>query len=211
MKIEKITENKIRVIINTEELNEKKVSLTSLVKNTDSAQELFKYMLEEAQKQVGFVVDDSRLLVEAFSTSDGIFIITFTKFKNVDNNSNNVSNRKLTLKRKMPKDSAKLAIYEFKNFDEFCSFCSYSNSTILEDLKGLAKNIVLYKYNDFYYLTFNNIHIDYKFLSLFYASISEFAKFVSNSTLFKAKLDERGDVIFKANAIRNGIKYFVKN
>lgn len=210
MKIEKITENKIRVIINTDELNEKKVNLNSLVKNTDSAQELFKYMLEEAQKQVGFVVDDSRLLVEAYSTQDGLFVITFTKFKNVESNQKNKTPRKLGFKRKMPNNSQKNAIYEFRNFEEFCNFCTYADSSRLGDLKGLAKSILLYEYNGLYYLTFNNINTNFEFLNLFYASISEFGRLISNSTLYRAKLDERGKVIFKANAVRNGIKYFAK-
>lgn len=210
MKIERITENKIRVIINTEELNEKKVNLNSLVKNTDSAQELFKYMLEEAQKQVGFVVDDSKLLVEAYSTQDGLFVITFTKFKNVENNQKNKSPKKLSFKRKLPNNSQKNAIYEFKNFEEFCNFCTYVNSSKLGDLKGLARSILLYEYNEFYYLTINNINTNFEFLNLFYASISEFGKLISNSALYKAKLDEHGKVIFKANAIKNGIKYFAK-
>lgn len=211
MKIEKITENKIRVIINTEELSEKKVTLNSLVKNTDSAQELFKYMLEEAQKQVGFVVDDARLLVEAYSTSDGLFIITFTKFNNVENTPKNKTAKKLSCKRKIPSNSSKNAIYEFRNFEEFCNFCNYANNSKLGDLKGFAKSILLYEYNGLYYLTFNGIHTDFEFLDFFYASISEFAKLISNSTLYRAKLDERGKVIFKANAVRNGIKFFVKN
>lgn len=211
MKIEKITENKIRVIINTEELNEKKVTLNSLVKNTDSAQELFKFMLEEAQKQVGFVVDDARLLVEAYSTPDGLFIITFTKFNNIESTSKNKPPKRLSCKRKIPNNSLKNAIYEFRNFEEFCNFCNYANNSRLGDLKGFAKSILLYEYNNLYYLTLNNIHTDFEFLDFFYTAISEFAKLVSNSTLFRAKLDERGNVIFRANAIRNGIKYFAKN
>ena len=211
MKIEKITENKIRVIINTEELNEKKVSLNSLVKNTDSAQELFKYMLEEAQKQVGFVVDDSRLLVEAYSTSDGLFIITFTKFRNVENNQKSKANKKLAFKRKIPNNSQKNAIYEFNTFEEFCNFCNYSNNSKLNDLKGFAKNISLYEYNGLYYLAFNNIHTDFEYLNLFYSSISEFARLISNSVIYRAKLEERGKIIFKANAVKSGIKYFIRN
>lgn len=209
MKIEKITDNKIRIIMNTDELNEKNLNLNSIVKNTNSAQKLFKFILEEAKRQVGFVVDDSKLLVEAYATQDGFFIITFTKFKNTDDSSKEKPSKKVVLKRKMPNVSQKNAIYEFKNFDEFCSFCTYSNESKLLDLKGFAKNISLYEYNSLYYLTFININTDYKFLKLFYTSISEFAKLVSSSSLYKSKLDEHGKIIFKANAVKNGIKYFL--
>lgn len=208
MKIEKITENKIRVIIANDELNKKNVSLNSLVKNTDSAQELFKFMLEEAKKQVGFVVDDSKLLVEAYSTQDGFFIITFTKFNSTETQTNTKSKKKLNIKRKIPDISLKTAVYEFKDFEEFCIFCTYSNNSKLGDLKGLSKNIVLYEYNSLYYLVISNINKNYEYLDFFYASISEFAKFISGSALYKSKLNEHGKVIFKANAIKNGIKFF---
>ena len=210
MKIEKITENKIRIILNTNELNEKNLNLNSLIKNTHEAQELFNFMLEEAKKQVGFVVNDSKLLVEAFATQDGFFIITFTKFNNADNTAKNKSSRIVSFKRKIPNTSQKNAIYEFKNFDEFCNFCTYSSCSKLSELKGFAKNISLYEYNSLYYLVFSNINTNFEFLNLFYASISEFAKLVSNSIVYKAKLDEHGKIIFKANALKNGIKYFSK-
>ena len=210
MKIEKITDNKIRVIIDTDELIKKNVNLKSLVKNTDSAQELFKFVLEEAKKQVGFVVDDSKLLVEAYSTQDGLFIITFTKFNSTEHSNINKPIKKVSLKRKLPDKSQNHAIYEFKDFEEFCNFCTYSSHSKLSDLKGFAKGISLYEYDSLFYLVFYNINTSYEHLNVFYASISEFAKFISSSILYKSKLDEHGKLIFKANAIKNGIKYFVK-
>ena len=77
------------------------------------------------------------------------------------------------------------------------------------DLKDFAKNIALYEYKGLYYLVFTNIHIDFTYTNLFYTSISEFSNLISNSLVFKSKLEEHGKVIFKANAIKNGIKYFV--
>ena len=54
MKIEKLTENKIRIIIDANELTEKNVNINSLVKNTDTAHKLFTSMLEEAKKTSWF-------------------------------------------------------------------------------------------------------------------------------------------------------------
>lgn len=209
MKIEKLTENKIRIIMNTNELNDKNMDLQSLAQNTDMAQALFRSILEEAKKQVGFVVNDSKLLVEAFSTSDGLFVITFTKFKNTIDSQNKLA-KKVYFKRKTPCKLCKNAIYEFRGFDEFCSFCTYANNSKLSDLKKLAKNISLYEYHSLYYLVFTDINPDFAFLNLFYASISEFAKMISSSISYKSKLDEHGKIIFKSNAIKNGIKYFAQ-
>ena len=76
-------------------------------------------------------------------------------------------------------------------------------------MKWKNKNISLYEYRNFYYLVFTNINIDYKYTNLFYTSISEFSNLISNSIILKSNLVEHGKVIVKANAVANGIKYFV--
>ena len=101
-----------------------------------------------------------------------------------------------------------MAIYQFESFDEFCNFCTYLNNSKLGYLKGLAKNIVLYDFDSKYFLVFSNLNIDFKFISLFYNSISEFAKLVSNSSTFSSRLIEYGRPVFKGNAIKCGINYF---
>lgn len=207
MKIEKLTDNKIRIIIDLDELSEKNIDVNSLIKNNDKAHLLFQTILNEAEKQVGFKVQNCKLLVEAFSTADGYIVFTLTKYKN-DSLSNSTT-KKVKYKRKTLSASYKNAIYKFNNFDEFCNFCTYCNSSKLSDLKGFAKNISLYEYKNFYYLVFTNINIEYKYTNLFYTSISEFSNLISNSIFLKSKLMEHGKIIFKANAIGNGIKYFV--
>lgn len=125
------------------------------------------------------------------------------------NNHGKQTQKKLKYKKKTFNNSYQTAIYQFNNFEEFCSFSTYCNNTKLSDLKGIAKNIALYEYNNLYYLIFSNINSDYKNINLFYTSIAEFSKLASTSVLFKSKLGEHGNVIFKTNAIKNTIKYFL--
>lgn len=207
MKIEKLTDNKIRIIINLDELAEKNIDVHSLTKNNDKAHLLFQSILSEAEKQVGFKVQNCKLLVEAFSTSEGYVVFTLTKYKNEISPEN--SSKRVKFRRKAFSSSYKNAIYKFNGFEEFCKFCTYCNTSKLSDLKDFAKNIALYEYKDLYYLVFSNINIEFKYTNLFYTSISEFSNLISNSLIFKSKLDEHGKVIFKGNAIKNGIKYFV--
>ena len=207
MKIEKLTDNKIRIIINLDELSEKNIDIHSLAQNTDKVHSLFQSILVEAEKQVGFKVQNCKLLVEAFSTSEGYVVFTLTKYKNEITAEN--SSKKLKFKRKTLCNSYKNAIYKFNSFEEFCNFCTYCNTSKLSDLKDFAKNISLYEYKSLYYLIFSNINADFKYTNLFYTSISEFSNLVSNSFVLKSKLDEHGKIIFKCNAIKNGIKYFV--
>lgn len=206
MKIEKLTDNKIRIILNTDELQEQNIDVKSLVNNTDVAQNLFKNILKQAEKEVGFIVADSKLLIEAYVSSEGSFIITFTKFKP---DIKNTKNAKLKVKRKIPFTAKQNIIFMFNDFDEFCSFCTYINNCYLHDLSKVAKKIVLYEYNSNYYLSISDINTKLESLSSFYTSISEFAKMISTSPNFESKLLEHGKLIFKHNAIKNGIKYFV--
>ena len=79
MKIEKITENKIRITLNTEDLREKNIDFHSFISNSIEAQDIFVDMLKEAEEQVGFKTDDYKILLEAMATSDGKFILNVTR------------------------------------------------------------------------------------------------------------------------------------
>ena len=116
MKIEKLTDNKIRIIIDLDELSEKNIDVNSLIKNNDKAHVLFQTILNEAEKQVGFKVQNCKLLVEAFSTTDGYVVFTLTKYKNEAISGN--SSKKVRYRRKTLSTSYKNAIYKFNNFDE---------------------------------------------------------------------------------------------
>ena len=203
MKIEKLTDNKIRIILNIDDLAQKNIDINSLIKNTDRTQKFFKRILNQAQKEVGFDVEDSKLLIEAFISTDGFFVLTFTKI-----DSKKIITSGPIAKRKTTNFSTKTAVYEFNTFDEFCNFCTYISNSKLGTLKKFAKNISLYEYKSKYFLTFSEINNEFKDISLFYIMISEFAKLVSNSSCFSSKLNEYGKIIFKNNAIQNGIKFF---
>ncbi len=208
MKIEKLTENKIRIILNIDDLAKKNIDIQSLIKNTDGTQKFFKNILKEAQKEVGFDIQDSKLLIEAFISNDGFFILTFTKISN-PSNEHKFSVPKV--KRKSFNFSSKYAIYQFESFNEYCNFCTYLANTKLGNLKKFAKKISLYEYNSKYFLVFSDIDTEFKDSRLVYISICEFAKLASTSPCFSSKLIEYGKPIYKNNAIQNGINFTESN
>ena len=208
MKIEKLTDNKVRIILNIDDLAQKNIDVHTLIKNGDGTQKFFKKLLKEAQKEVNFNVDDSKLLIEAFISADGFFILTFTKITNEYNGGKSLH---LRVKRKSDNYTSSTAIYMFDTFDEFCNFCTYLNSSNLGNLKKFAKKISLYEYNSKYFLVFSEIDTEFKDMSLVYIAICEFAKLVSTSPCFSSKLIEYGKTIFKNNAIQNGINFSESN
>lgn len=207
MKIEKLTENKIRIILNTEDLEKNNVDFKSFVTNSSQSQDLLLTILNRAEQEIGFYTKDSKILIEAFASSDEQIIFTITKFS--PENVQTISPKKtLTVKRRNLPLNNKIAIYSFANFDSFCDFCDNLTINLLKNMKNFCKNISLYLYNDTYYLILSNINTNCEFLKCFYSSISEFATFVTDSSNFEHKLLEHGKPIFKNNAILNGYRFF---
>ena len=196
MKIEKLTDNKIRIILNIDDLAKKNIDVHSIIKNSDGTQAFFRNILKEAQKQVGFDIEDSRVLIEAFLSSEGFFILTFTKISNSQTQYKTAVHRPKA-KIKSIDFSFETAIYEFSAFSDICDFRTYLSNSKIKTIKNLAKNISLYEYSSKYFLVLSEINADFKDISLFYTLISEFAKLTSNSKSFVGKLSEYGNTIFK--------------
>ena len=67
MQIEKITENKIRIILNVQDLEEKNIDLHTFMSNSIESQDLFYDVLDKAEKEVGFETKDYKLMIEALA------------------------------------------------------------------------------------------------------------------------------------------------
>ena len=101
MKIEKLTENKIRVIVKPSDLNLSDTDIHLFITKALKEQSFFIDMLEKAKKEVGFNTEGCKLLIETFSSSDDVLIFTITKYSIKEiKKSNNISNKKLTVKRR---------------------------------------------------------------------------------------------------------------
>ena len=79
MKIEKLNENKIRIILNLEDLKEKNIDFHSFMASPIETQSLFLDMLALAEEEVGFVTKNYRVSIEALAASTGDFIFTLTR------------------------------------------------------------------------------------------------------------------------------------
>lgn len=73
MRIEKLDDNKIRIILNLEDLKEQNIDFHSFMADSIETQTLFLDMLEKAEEEVGFITKDHKLIIEAIATSDRPF------------------------------------------------------------------------------------------------------------------------------------------
>lgn len=182
MKIEKITENKIRIIIKPEDFKDKNIDIREVLKKSTTSQSLFTEILDYAKKEIGFDTDGYKVQIEGFSSLDDVFVFTITKILSTENEKNPSMPKKLIVKRKHINPKNKNAIYQFENFDIFCDFCKLLKNSNQITLKGLAQISSLYIYNNTFYLVLQNINTENKSINKFYSYISEFAR---KHTLFR--------------------------
>ena len=196
MKIEKLTEDKIRVILDSDEM-------AKVIKNKEESQSLFFNILKKAEKEVDFYTDGCKLLIEAFSSNEDAWIFMITKYKNSD-----ISKKKLHVRRRQTYLDY-VNIYDFDSFETFCDFCTFLSNVHSFDIKKLCKNNSLYLYNNTYYLVLSNINEQYKNKDVFFSTILEFSNAIKHSENFENKLLEHGQILIKKNAILVGMQYFV--
>lgn len=125
MQIEKVNKNKLKVILNTNDLKENHIDLNTFMANSLESQELFLDILDLAEEEFGFYVDNSKLVIESVSLANNIFIFTITK----------LSEHKHTLSQNY--------IYSFNTFDQLASLLSFI------DKKSFSS---IYTYNNKFYL-----------------------------------------------------------
>lgn len=203
MKIEKITENKIRIVVNIDELSSKNIDLKNFMISNLTSQKFFLEILNKAEKEVGFKTNNCKLLIEAFSSLDDFYVFTITKF-----NKQKKPKHTYKLNNKNNNTVLKSPIYKFTSFEEFCSFCEAVNNSNIS-IYGMSKKVSLYFYKNTYYLVFSNLNLSYTSFRKLFSILSEFGCLLNDSDKFESRLLEYGKPIIKQNAIKTGIKYFV--
>lgn len=218
MKIEKLTENKIRIIVKQEELKDKSLDLQTIMTKAAVSQGLFLEILEKARREVGFETEGRKLLIEAFSSGDDVMVFTITRYDSPADNKVDGSSlplafnpfgKSLRVKRKInmvPK--ADFSAYRFDSFEEFCSFCgSLKEHSHISTYRLACSSLYLYK--GAYFLVLSNINLQNKSLLNFYSCLSEFGTFCTHDGRFESRLKEYGKCVMKRNAIGVGMKFFV--
>lgn len=196
MKIEKINDNKIRIILNSIDLIEKNIDIHSFITNSAEAQDVFWDILEEADKEIGFKANDCKLIIEALAVNGGNFVLTVTKIQEESNEK--LRRPKVIAKMRNTKLDKNRNIFSFSNFDNFLNLCLAIDPN---NIDNVIKDVVLYEYKAAYYLSFKVISQDISKLKTIAAIFSEFGSYVKGSEVFFSKLTEYGKVIEKDNAL----------
>ena len=204
MKIEKINDDKIKITFDYIDLQENNIDFHSFMANSTQTQALFLKILDQAEESLGFNTDQYKLEINTLALSNGIFILIVTRLQKE-------TKKKVVhvhTKRKSNINNPTFSIYKFNSFDNFISFCQFivQNSDV-NLLKVLEKNNSLFKYNSQYFFAISTTTMNIKQKEFLFSCITEFAKFVTNSKTFLAKLKENTTCFLDKNAINSVIHY----
>jgi len=139
MNIKKINEDKLKVILSSNDLDEKNIDIDSFLANPIESQNLFFEILDLAEEKYDFDIENNRAIIEAISLdNNSIFILTITKLKNDLFTYNNTSQ-----------------IYCFENINDLLSFLSFIKKNNINLL-----NYNLYQLGNKYYFLLNENDIN---------------------------------------------------
>lgn len=190
MKIEKLNTDKIRITLNIEDLKNSNIDFHSFMANTKESQNLFLYMLDLAEEQVGFVTDNYKVSIETIYLNDGCFILNVTRFKG----ENFFKNPRVKIKRKEFTNEINSSIYIFSSINNFLDFYSrLKNSVDLATFNDCKYSLFYFKNQ--YYMIINSNCLNIKYKTLFLYILSEFASITNNCSSLITKLREYGKCI----------------
>lgn len=197
MKFEKLSEYKLKITLSNDELPDSNGDLDSFMSDSSRARRSFLDILDKAADEVGFHVGDNKVRIDAKCQYNGDFIFTVTK----------LIPKKPTLKKAKPQKISvnrqdNCIIYYFDDLEIFFSLCSFLKDQKITHLENFCKFTEVYKLNNKYYLVFNEINNEYKYIAKLYSCITEFANFYSSQEVMALMIKERGSLIIKNNAIK---------
>ena len=211
MKFEKLNENKIRITMSMQDLEEKDIDFHAFMSNSLETQDLFLDMLAEAEEKIGFRTRNCRVKIEALAMTENDFIVTVTRFpvNTLKKQAYASPKKKLKVKRKANTIQSDYLIYRFPNFDDYCVFIEYLVTNQFMDSYKIAKKLSVYTYQNAYFLILEDINANYPKAKSFFSIISEFATYVLNPELFVHKLFEVGTPFMKNNAFKKSFTHFI--
>lgn len=216
MKIEKISENQIKVFLDKADLKERNIKLTELAYGSEKTQALFREMMEQAVETCGFDIENSPLMIEAAPTAvDGIVIIVskVSEDTNVDNKFSLIPPSKE--ERKFKRSDIKTDFFSSVDEDLDSDVLIYSFEKI-DDIIAVSHKIFklfsgtnsLYKYKEHYLLVIQNDNsADQLETDTLEVILSEYGTRHTSNVISKYFLEEHAEPIIKEEAIQKFFEF----
>ncbi len=210
LKIEKISENKVKFLLNQVDLMERNIKISDLAYGSEKTQALFREMMEQAVMECGFEVENAPLMIEAIPVSPESIMIIVSKVDgsaDLENKFNLLPQTKDTRKFKKsasPTHAGHTSTYDDKNISV------YSFDT-LDDVTNASVRLFgyfngtnfLYKNQKRYFLILQNDNSDDKVeMEELETVLSEYGQKHASNVVSKYYLKEHGELLINDSAIR---------
>jgi len=217
MKIEKINDNQVKIVLSRIDLDERNLKIDELAYGSEKAQELFRDIMTEAHLQYGFESDNLPLMIEAIPYSRDSITIIVTKVANPPDlgerfnyfqdklqsdihHHENIASTALVPAQKPAEPKPPLAfVFSFDTLDK----SALAASEICRRLPGeLNITDTLFKYAEFYYIYIELPHPNPAIAHKILSAACEFGQRHAISAYSKQYLLEHGTVLINNEALR---------
>jgi hypothetical protein len=82
MQVQKINDNKMKVILSYSDLLKKNIAIESFLSNSEETQNFFFEILDMIEEEYNFDIGNKKAIVEAFSLDNNVFVLNITKIEN---------------------------------------------------------------------------------------------------------------------------------
>lgn len=219
MKIEKVSDNRIKIMFDSNELEENNISVHSFLANSENTKKLFMAILDIADEEFGFNVKNCKINYETISFDNKKFVIIITKSlcstKKISNTSpynlleicnqinsdfetETTSNSSTNCHIYNIPKKQDILFYRFNSMEDLCCFCTYLGTICLE----INFDNSLYQYGNKYFLQINLEKMNTLERTAITSIMSEYTDSIALSELAILKFNEICDIIIQNNAIQ---------
>jgi adapter protein MecA 1/2 len=192
MRLERLTVNKIKIFLTSDDLMERGLSKDDIWKDSIKWHQLFHDMLEEASEEFDVEIQGS-VAVEIFSLQAQGMIMIITVDDNIEDEEILFDG---FVEMQVRVEGCDHLLYQFESIEDIIAL---SHRLLPFNVNGGS----LYSYNNLYYLNMNNM--DTSILEKIAAFLSEYG---NPSILSIHVLEEYGNLIVKDGAVETIRKYF---
>lgn len=201
MKIEKINENKIRIFVTFDDLEDRDIDISTFNYNSPETQDLFWDLMEQAELELGFETHESQLCIEAVTDVEQGFVITITRidedgdFESIHKFiKNRYKRNELRTKRKATNLCSPVMIYNLDSLDDLCMLSGRLNPAY----NGESS---VYRCESSYYLVLRRIEGAGPNVASLESILAEYGDRVMNVLFFEGYLNEYGTLMVEKNAV----------
>ena len=188
MKIEKISDERIKVTLQPTDMKKWNISYERLSEDSPEINHIVWNILIKIAEETGINFKNCRLIIEVVGTPEGNCILYINKKE--------LQTRYKYKKKKQISESA--AVYSFKSFEDVINF---AKNNLYYCFLFDGKNTI-YRAEDSVLLVINVLPETKKYLQAFNDKICEYADIYKKTELYSAYLDEHFKPIIKKNALK---------